>query len=149
MKNFKSLLVALFAVACLGLGVAVAQNITKAIQLSQDPSGAFGVDTSNNLYIANHVNGNNQLTPTIATAAGTAATISGTDLAGVITGGGASSTTVTVTFRTAYGATPACVVQSQNPATSPVAYTPSTTAIAITSNVGASIINYVCFGIRA
>lgn len=144
----KRLLVALLAVALLGLGGAVAQNINKAIQLSQDPTGVFGVDSSNNIYPPNHINGNAQASPSVATAAGTAATISGTDLNGIISGGSATSTTVIATFALAFGAAPTCVIQSQNPATSPVAYSTSTTAITITSNVGASVIHYVCMGIR-
>lgn len=141
----KRLLIALLAVACLGIGAGVAQNINRALQLSQDPSGAFGVDTASSLYIANHINGNNQLTPTIVAAAGTA-TIVGTDLAGIVTGA-AGVTTITGTWRTAYGAKPACVAQSENPATSPLAFVPSTTGFTI-SSMGAAVLHFVCIGIR-
>lgn len=143
----KRLLLAGLAVACLGIGVGVAQNITKALQLSQDSSGAFGVDSSNSVYFPKHVVGNDQASPTVAAAAGTAPTVAGTDLAGTITGGAASTTTVTLTFATAFGITPVCVAQSRNPATSPLAATPSTTGFTLGS-MGAAVVDYVCIGKR-
>lgn len=144
----KRLLLAGLAIVCLGIGVGVAQNITKAIQLSQDATGLFGVDNVNSVFFPNHVVGNAQLAPTVAAAAGTAPTVVGTDLAGTITGGGASTTTVTLTFRSAFGATPICVAQSRNPATSPLAATPSTTGFTVGS-MGAAVLDYVCIGNRA
>ena len=143
----KRLLVALLAVSCLGIGLGVAQNINKALQLSQDPSGAFGVDTSNNIYMPNHLNCNSQQAPTVAAAAGTV-TVVGCDMAGKITGGSAAATTVTLTFRTAYGVAPICVATAQNPATSPQAFSSSTTALTFTSNIGAAIVDYICIGNR-
>ncbi len=145
----KRLLVALGIVACLGIGAGIAQNITKAIQLSQDPTGAFGVDTVNSMYLPRHVVANDQLTPTVAAAAGTV-TVTGTDLAGTITGGGVTTTTVTLTFATAFssGTTPRCVAQSRNPATSPLAATPSTNVGFTVGSMGAAVLDYICVGIR-
>lgn len=142
----KRLLVALLAVALLGLGGAVAQNINKAIQLSQDPTGVFGVDSNNNIYPPNHINGNAQASPTVTAAAGTV-TISGTDLNGIVTGGSAATTTITGTWALAYGAKPSCVAQSENPATSLLAFVPSTTGFTV-SSMGGAILHYVCMGIR-
>ncbi len=145
----KRLLVALLAISCIGIGLGVAQNINKALQLSQDPSGAFGVDTVSSVYFPRHVVANDQLTPTVAAAAGTV-TVTGTDLAGTITGGGASTSTVTLTFATAFstGTTPRCVAQSRNPATSPLAATPSTNVGFTLATMGAAVVDYICVGIR-
>jgi len=143
----KRLLVALLAVACLGIGVGVAQNINKALQLSQDSTGAFGVDNVNSVYFPKHVVGNDQATPTVAAAAGTV-TVTGTDLAGTIVGGGVTTTTVTLTFATAFGAAPVCVAQSRNPATSPLAATTSTTGFTLAS-MGAATVEYICIGKRS
>ncbi len=145
----KRLLLASLAVACLGISLGVAQNINKALQLSQDPSGAFGVDTVNSVFFPRHMVANDQLTPTVAAAAGTV-TVTGTDLAGTITGGGASTSTVTLTFATAFssGTTPRCVAQSRNPATSPLAATPSTNVGFTVGSMGAAVLDYICVGIR-
>lgn len=144
----KRLLLAGLAIACLGIGAGVAQNITKALQLSQDATGSFGVDSVNSVFFPNHVVGNAQLAPTVTSGAGTI-TVVGTDLAGTITGGGVTTTSGTLTFRSVYGAAPVCVLTAQNPATSPQAYNAVATGINITSNIGAAIINYVCIGNRA
>lgn len=132
-----------------GLSFAVAQNITKAIQLSQDPSGAFGVDTVNSMYLPRHVVANDQLTPTVAAGAG-AVTVTGTDFAGTIVGSGVTTTTVTLTFATAFasGTVPRCVAQSRNPATSPLAATPSTNVGFTVGSMGAATLDYICVGIR-
>lgn len=132
----------------LGLGYALAQNINKAIQLSQDATGAFGVDSSNNVYFPAHVL-NTALAgaPTVAAAAGTV-TITGSDFAGTVVGAAASTSTVTVTFKAAYLAAPTCVLISQNSATSPLAYNAVATGINITTAMGASTANYVCTGAR-
>lgn len=145
----KRLLVALLAVACLGIGAGIAQNITKALQLSQDPSGAFAVDNVNSLYLPKHLVGNDQTAPTVAAAQGTV-TVTGTDLAGTIVGGGVSTTTVTLTFATAFssGTTPRCVAQSRNPATSPLAATPSTNVGFTVGSMGAASLDYICVGVR-
>ncbi len=146
----KRLLVALLAVSCLGIGLGVAQNINKALQLSQDPSGAFGVDTVNSVFFPRHVVANDQLTPTVAAATGTAPTVVGTDFVGTITGGGTSTTTVTLTFATAFstGTTPRCIAQSRNPSTSPLAATPSTNVGFTVGAMGAAVLDYICVGIR-
>jgi hypothetical protein len=125
------------------LAFAGAQNINKAIQLSQDNTGAFGVDTNNGVYFPGHIlsTGTGRPSPTIA---GTATpTIAGTDSAGLVTTG-TSATTATVTFGQAFLTAPECVVSSQTAAT-PVGYTTSTTQLALTFTTATALkINYWC-----
>jgi hypothetical protein len=129
----------------LGLGLAVAQNITKALQLSQDATGAFGVDANNGVYFPGHV-----LSPTarnsIPTITGTGTpTVAGTDTSGTITMG-SSATTATAVFGRAYLSVPSCVVSSQTSfTTTPIGYTLATTSIAITQqSTSGNKINYWC-----
>jgi len=130
-------------------GVAVAQTFTRAIQLSQDTSGIFLVDSNRGLYLPAKLmfptGGVGTPAPTI-TGTGTP-TISGTDTAGTITMG-SSATTATVLFGRAYGAAPNCVLSPQNAfTTTNIAYTIVTTSIAITQNsTSGNLINYFCTG---
>jgi len=125
------------------LGFALAQNITKSVQLSQFPNGPIGMDGSNNVYFPAHVL-NNGPSATVSAVAGTA-TVVGTDFAGKITGGSAATSTVSLLFSHAY-VSPICLLTVQNPATSPLAYSVVTTGINITSAMGAAIANYICSG---
>lgn len=131
------------ALAILGVG-AVAQNINKALQLSQDPTGAIGVDTNNNVYFPGHVLTVGPGTP-VATSCG-GGTVTGTDTAGTVSGSAAGGTGCVITFSKAYLATPYCIVTSENPATSPPAATMTTTAITIGTTMGAAVIHYACSG---
>jgi hypothetical protein len=135
-------------ILALGAGLAVAQTISKAIQLSQDATGVFGVDTGNNVYFSNHVLNTSQ-GQTLATVAGTGSpSITGTDVAGTITMG-TSATTATVTFGRAYLSVPNCVASwlSGNATSSPTAYTPATTSIAFTQTAtSANKVSYFCTG---
>ena len=130
------------------LALANAQTINKALQLSQDPTGSFGVDTANNVYFPAHVlntalNG----TPTVSQLSGSAPTVTGSDFAGTISGGNANTTTTGVLlFAKAFVTAPICVAVSQNTGTSPLAYNVVATGLNITSNIAASVINYVCVG---
>lgn len=149
MKKLRFLLPTLLILALAG-SVAVAQTFSRAIQLSQDTSGAFLVDSNNNLYLPTKLMFPTGLTsspaPTI-TGTGTP-TIAGTDTAGLVTMG-ASATTATAVFGRAYGATPNCVVAWQGPITTatPMAYTTTTTRIAITQGAtSGNLINYFCTG---
>lgn len=148
MHKLRFLLPSLLVLVLAG-GLAVAQTFTRALQLSQDTSGAFGIDSSNNLYLPKKLmfptGGVGAPAPTV-TGTGTP-TISGTDAAGTITMG-SSATTATVLFGTAYGATPNCVLSPQNAfTTTNISYTIVTTSIAITQNsTSANKINYFCTG---
>lgn len=145
--NFRRYLLPSLLILGLAGGLAIAQNINKALQLSQDNTGAFGVDSNFGVYFPGHIlsTGTGRPSPTIA---GTATpTISGTDVAGLVTTG-TSATTATVTFGQAFLATPACVVTSQTVAT-PVGYTASTTQLALTFTTATGLlINYWCSGTK-
>lgn len=134
----------------LGLGFALAQNITKSVQLSQDGTGTIGYDTSNNVYFPAHIL-NNALAgaPTASAPVGTAPTLrtGSSDFSGGWIGG-AGNTSGTITFKTAYLQEPNCLVISQNPATSPIAYNAVATGINLTTLTGAVVVNYICSGAR-
>ena len=131
----------------LGLALASAQNINKALQLSQDPTGAIGVDTNNNVYWPGHVLTVGPGTP-VLTSCGASPTITGTDTEGTVVGGGTvGATGCVITFNKAYLATPYCMLVSENMGTSPPAYSASTTAITVsTTTVGAAVMHYRCSG---
>lgn len=128
----------------LGLGFALAQNINRALQLSQDATGAFSVDTNLGVYFPGHVlspTGGIRPNPTV-TGTGTP-TISGTDFAGTITMG-ASATTATVVFGTAYVSIPACVL-GWPAVLAAETYTIVTTSIAITqTSTSGNKVTYIC-----
>lgn len=133
-------------VLALAATLAIAQNINRAIQLSQDPTGVIGVDSNNNIYFPNHI-----LTtggPPTLTSCGTAPTVTGSDQFGTVVMGTGAAPGCIVTFRQAYLSTPYCILQVQNPATSPLAYTPSTTALTVTSAGPGTTFNYICSGSR-
>lgn len=126
----------------LGLGVALAQTITRAVQLSQDTSGAFSVDSTNGLYLPGHLLSIGSPIPSI-TGTGTP-TVTGTDFAGVVTMG-SSGTTATVAFGRAYLSNPWCVATWQSG--SPSSYTPATTSISFAQIASSgNRINYICSG---
>ena len=137
-----------FALAfVLGSAVLVgAQNVNKALQLSQDPTGAFGVDTNNNVYFPKHLLGT-QTAPAVSSC-GTSPSILGTDIAGEVTEG-STVAACTLTFNQAYLAKPWCVVSAQTAnTTSPISYIPYTTGISVTHSIQATgqVWNYFCSG---
>lgn len=136
-----------FALAFI-LGSAVyvgAQNITKGLQLSQDPTGSFGVDSSNNVYFPGHIFSVG-LTPTL-TQGLFSSTVVGTDTAGTITGVNQTASAGGLVFRSAFLATPNCVaVPNGTTTTSPIAYTPQLTGIDFTTWSGAVKVTYWCSG---
>lgn len=134
----------------LGLGAlaANAQSITKALQLSQDASGAFGVDTTNNVYFPGHILSTGAAGPApvlTSCITGGSPTLVGTDFAGNITAGTTASTTCTVTFGRAYVTAPACIVAWKTGPLAAMSWTTSTTALTITQTSNASSqISYIC-----
>lgn len=128
---------------CLALfaSFALAQNITKSVQLSQDPSGPFGVDAANNVYFQKKILSVSTAAP-VLTSCGTAPSIVGNDAVGKLTTGSAA-TTCTVTFTTAYNVAPACIFAPQGAATFPT-YTTSTTAATFTVDIASTVYNYIC-----
>ncbi len=133
-------------ILALGLGLAVAQNITKALQLSQDATGAFGVDTSNGVYFPGHILSTGKPAPALtACVTGGTPTLVGTDFSGVITAGTTASTSCVVTFGTAYVTAPNCVVSWQSGPLAAMSWATSTTALTITQTSNASSkIAYIC-----
>lgn len=120
---------------------AIAQTINRAVQLSQDTSGAFSVDTNNGLYLPNHLFFTGR-TPTIA---GTATpTIRGSDSAGAITMG-TNATTAIATFARAWLSTPYCIASTNTQMLSPIAVGATTTTMSITQvSTSGNIVNYFC-----
>lgn len=145
MRNKLRFLLPSLLILCLAGGLAVAQTINKAIQLSQDASGAFGVDTTNNVYFPGHIL-TTALSAPAPTVAGTGTpSILGTDFAGTITMG-ASATTATATFGRAYVSVPHCVVTWQSiPNGTAISYTLATTSLSVAQPAGSSNkVNYFC-----
>lgn len=135
-------------ILALGLGIALAQNISKSVQLSQDATGAIGYDTLNNAYFPNHVLFAATTTPAINTGSGTAATILGTDELFAITGGGVTTGLVSAVFATAFNAAPRCLVSTSGGTPSTIAYNTATTGINFTSIVGNAVLNVFCSGTK-
>lgn len=144
MKQLRFLLPTLLVLVGLS-ALAVAQTITRSVQLSQDTTGAFGTDANNNIYFPAHMNFPARAPlPTVSSGA-TTPTISGTDAAGAITVN-AAATTVTATFGRAYLTAPFCIVTANNSATA-ISYTTATTSLAITAAGAAGAANvyrYFC-----
>lgn len=126
-------------------GLAIAQNITKGIQLSQDATGPIGYDTNGASYFPGHINSTARVgaRPVLSTC-GTAPSFTGTDTALRLTTGSAA-TTCTVTFGVPFVVAPACVITPEGAAVQPT-YTVSITAIAMTVDVASTVYNIICIG---
>jgi hypothetical protein len=146
MRNLRRyILPSLLILACAS-GLAFAQTINKALQLSQDARGAFGVDTTNNVYFPGHILNTGAATSAVTISGTGTPTISGTDVAATITMG-ASATTAIVTFGRAYVSVPHCVLSNQTAVstTSNIAYTLLATSISIAQpTTSGNKINYFC-----
>lgn len=148
MKRLRLFILPSLLILALSAGLGFAQVINKAIQLSQDASGAFGVDTTNNVYFPGHIlsTGTAHAATTIGTC-GTSPTIIGTDVAGVATTGSTATTSCVITFGRAYVTAPSCVVAggTSMATTAALLATATTTTLTVTyaSSTSAKI-NYVC-----
>lgn len=147
--NFKRYVLPSILILGLGAGLAVAQTISKALQLSQDAvNSPFGVDANSGVYLPGHLLNTSQAN-NFPTVGGTGApTITGTDVSATITMG-TSATTATATFGRAYVSVPNCVASwlSGNTTASPTAYTPATTSIAFTQTAtSANKVTFFCTG---
>ena len=142
MKRYLALALA-FGLLC---GSASAQNITKGIQLSQDPTGPIGYDTSGGSYFPGHINSNTRVgVPPVLTSCGTAPAFTGSDTALRLTTGSVG-TACTITFGTAFLVQkPACVIVPEGAAVQPT-YTVSLTAITMTVDVASTVYNIICMG---
>lgn len=134
-------------ILALASGLGIAQTINKAIQLSQDASGAFGVDTTNNVYFPGHILNTGAAGPP-TTITGTATpTLVGTDVAGTVTMG-TLATQAVVAFGRAYAVSPNCMVVWNTGATgvsTPISSLVTATGIQINQNaVTGNKVNYMC-----
>lgn len=149
MMKLKRYVLPILLVLGLGASLAVAQTFTRAVQLSQDTSGAFLIDSFNNLYLPQKLMLPTGLTNNPApSVTGTATpSVTGTDTAGTITAGTAA-TSVILNFGRAYGAVPNCIVARQDAtAASVISWTTATTNITMTTAAGTGFkINYFCTG---
>jgi hypothetical protein len=145
MRKLRYLILPSLLILCLAGGLSMAQTIVRAIQLSQDTTGAFSIDSNNGIYFPSHINTVTRFPPSIA-GTGTP-TILGSDTAGTITMG-TSATTAVATFARAYLSVPFCTVTWQAPmngTATPIAYTLATTSISITQGATTgNKINYMC-----
>lgn len=144
----KKLLLPSFLLLWLGLSWAVAQNINRAVQLSQDASGAFGVDSNNNIYFPGHILSTTAAAPAPVLSAcitGGSPTLTGTDFMGTIVAGTTASTSCVVTFGRAFVTAPNCLVTWKTGPLAAMSWTVSTTALTITqtSNASSQIV-YTC-----
>jgi hypothetical protein len=140
----KYILPSLLILACFA-GGALSQNINRAIQLSQDPTGLVGYDTTNNVYFPNHILSTTRGgPPPVLSSCGTAPSFTGTDVSMKLTTGSAA-TTCTITFGTPFIVAPAClVVGNGSPAVLVPTYTSSTTALTITVDIASTVYSVLC-----
>lgn len=150
MKRFRHLVLPSLLILALASAGGVAQTINKALQLSQDASGAFGVDTTNNVYFPGHIlnTGTAGPAPSVSSGATTPTCTNCTDVAGTITVN-AAATTATVTFGRAYVTAPTCLVSFPVVATAAtgISWTTATTSLALTWSGAAGTVSparYFC-----
>jgi hypothetical protein len=143
MKNWRAYLLPSLLILALAGGLGIAQQITRSVQLSQDPSGPIGFDNVNGVYFPGHILSTGT-TPTLSGCGGST-TVTGTDSQGTFTGT-AGTAACTLIFARAYQAAPNCVVTSNSQSTSPLAYTLATTSIQVTAGIGAAKAYYWCSG---
>lgn len=146
MKRFT---LALAAVLAIGLGVATAQNVTKSLQQSQDPTGLVGMDNAGNVYFPAHIV-NKGSAPSISAGCGTGATVVGNDSFGLVTGGTTNRSQCIIAFRTAYtGQSVYCnIASNSSTAASPLSWTSSAAGFSVNHAQSATTMpfNYICNG---
>lgn len=130
-------------ILALGASLAIAQTFTRALQLSQDTTGAFAVDANNGIYFPGHIlsTGTGRPAPSV-TGIGTP-TLAGTDVSGTVTMG-TSGTSAIVTFGQAFLTIPACLAISQTVSTS-ISYSVNATSLTIQQPaLTGNKVNYWC-----
>lgn len=133
----------LFALLVCGLAFAQAQNINKSFQLSQDPTGVFNTDTSNNAYFPAHLNTSGRQ-PAFS-GFGNAPTPSGSDMAGSVYFS-TSATSGNLKFSQAYTSTPYCVASASGPTAIGAAVTPQGIAFTFGTINSGGMLFYACNG---
>lgn len=139
----------IWLILALSLGLAGAQSINRALQVSQDSTGQIGYDNiQGSIFLPGHLLSTTKVGPPPVLSAcitGGTPTLVGTDFSGVVTGGTTASTSCVVTFGTAYQTAPNCVVSWQTGPLAAMSWTTSTTALTITQTSNASSkIAYSC-----
>lgn len=140
----KYILPVLLILACFA-GGALSQNISRTLQLSQDPTGSFGVDTTSNVYFPGHVLSVARAGPSpVISACGTNSNV-GTDFSGRVTITAGTPTSCTLTFGTAFVTAPNCIVAAQGaiPATT-FSWATTTTTLVLTTAAVNTVWDYVC-----
>lgn len=123
------------------LSVAFAQSV----QLRPGDQGPITFDTVGNTKILNHLLGATP-TPALSSCGGGTATIVGTDTAGTVVTGTATTSCV-ITFKTAYGVAPACVVSPASGVLAAFSYVVTTASITVTqTSTAGNTIQYICVG---
>jgi hypothetical protein len=143
--NMRKYLLPSALILAFGLSLALAQNITKSVQLSQSAGGPIGVDTSNNVYFPAHILSSGKI-PTLSL--GTIAAGS-TDFQGLITETSNSIGGV-LTFAQAFAAAPNCVLVAQTAASAtPLTFTTVATALTYShASQISQLLNYICTGAK-
>lgn len=132
----------------LGLGSALAQNITRSVQGSQDPRGPIGWDTSNSMYFPGHINayGQQTTTPTLSctTAAASNLFSGSTDVAGKFTP--KDGNTCQLTFGSPFNVAPICIANASSGTTSFPTTSASTVLMSVSNLTTGTVVNYLCIG---
>lgn len=142
MKHFHTYLAPVLLILGLACGIALAQTITKGVQLSQDATGPIGMDAANNVYFPKKILSTSTIAPALTSCGTTPSAVTGNDTVGKFTTGSAA-TTCTLTFNVAYNVAPACALIPQGNLNFPT-YTTSTTAITVTVDVASTAYAYIC-----
>jgi hypothetical protein len=145
MKTLRSLLLAFACGAAFVSGLAFAQTIVRSVQQSQDPSGPIGFDVNNNVFFQRgvHILSTAPATPVVS-ACGTFTNV-GTDFSGRVTISAGTPTSCTLTFSTAFGTAPNCIVAAQGaiPATT-FSWATTTTTLVLTTAAANTVWDYIC-----
>lgn len=147
----KRILVVALALAL--AGPALAQNINRSLQGSQDPRGPVGLDSSNSAYFPGHINAFGQFTATTTQSncgAGAAMVAGSTDVAGTVTA--RQPQTCTIQFGSPFNATPNCIAMTQSLAAANTSGSSlsiasiSTTSFTMQNITSGSNTAYLCIG---
>lgn len=131
----------IFAPLILLGGIAVAQV---TVQTRPGDGGVLWFDTNSQAILPGHIVSTGAAP--VVSACGAGATIIGSDLAGTVTTG-AATTTCTITFNKAFTAAPTCVLGWPAANLASEAWSTTTTAITVTQTSAAgNPISYICIG---
>lgn len=144
----KSLRNGFLAAVAFASTIAVAQNITSSVQLSQDARGNLGISSAGDLTFLNQVHVNSSsaiLPPVVSSCTGGTLVAGSTDFSGAVTG--VTGTACTITFGRAYTNAPSCLVNGSNATAATVFTTTSTTQLVMGFTTASSAkITWICVG---